>query len=142
MGQPAAKEGDSIEGKDTHYIISVSLNITPPGKPGTFTFDGIIDGNLSENVYIMKNRAATVESTATNEPNHIEIDDKMLPKDAKFMGEPSNEATIKAGSSSVFIDGKAAARNGDTANTCNDLSGVPVDSPNGTVKASGTVMIG
>ncbi len=36
------------------------------------------------------------------------------------------------------INGKQAARNGDTANTCND----PADMPVGTVIAVGTVLIG
>jgi uncharacterized Zn-binding protein involved in type VI secretion len=42
------------------------------------------------------------------------------------------------GSSTVFINGKAAARNGDTALTCND----PADLPAGTIIATGTVFIG
>ena len=42
------------------------------------------------------------------------------------------------GSATVKINGKKAARNGDTAETCND----PSDLPAGTVIASGTVMIG
>jgi uncharacterized Zn-binding protein involved in type VI secretion len=42
------------------------------------------------------------------------------------------------GSASVKIGGKAAARNGDTANTCNH----PGDLPVGTVIASGSVFIG
>ncbi len=37
-----------------------------------------------------------------------------------------------------LINGKQAARNGDTATTCND----PVDLPVGTVVAAGTVLIG
>jgi len=38
----------------------------------------------------------------------------------------------------VKINGKMAARNGDTAMTCND----PADLPAGTIIAAGTVMIG
>jgi uncharacterized Zn-binding protein involved in type VI secretion len=38
----------------------------------------------------------------------------------------------------VFINGKPAARNGDTALTCND----PADLPAGTVVAAGSVNIG
>ena len=51
---------------------------------------------------------------------------------------PSNSATILAGSATVQINGKAAARMGDMAQTCND----PADLPAGTVIASGTVLIG
>ena len=51
---------------------------------------------------------------------------------------PSNRATITLGSATVKINGKMAARNGDTATTCND----PADLPIGTVVAAATVMIG
>jgi uncharacterized Zn-binding protein involved in type VI secretion len=42
------------------------------------------------------------------------------------------------GSQTVKINGKAAARNGDICDTCND----PSDLPAGQIIASGTVMIG
>jgi uncharacterized Zn-binding protein involved in type VI secretion len=48
------------------------------------------------------------------------------------------KGTVQVGSTSVTINGKPAARSGDTAMTCND----PVDAPVGTVVAVGTVMIG
>ncbi|HEX6861339.1 MAG TPA: PAAR domain-containing protein, partial [Thermoanaerobaculia bacterium] len=51
---------------------------------------------------------------------------------------PANKGTVKMGSATVKINGKAAARNGDAAETCND----PADLPVGTVVAAGTVMIG
>jgi len=50
----------------------------------------------------------------------------------------TNTWTATQGSLTVFINGKAAARNGDTALTCND----PADMPVGKVVAVGTVMIG
>ena len=54
------------------------------------------------------------------------------------MNPPTNKATIMMGSALVNINGKPAARNGDTANTCNDPSDLPV----GTVVAVGTVNFG
>jgi len=75
--------------------------------------------------------AATVDSTATNTPSHI-------PQGGPFQSPPSNKGTIKMGSTTVKINGKDAARNGDMAETCNDPSDMPV----GTVIAVGTVMIG
>jgi uncharacterized Zn-binding protein involved in type VI secretion len=53
-------------------------------------------------------------------------------------GNLSSDVKIKLGSTSVKINGKAAARNGDLAETCNDPSDLPV----GQVIASGTVSIG
>jgi uncharacterized protein involved in type VI secretion and phage assembly len=76
--------------------------------------------------------AATVDSTATNTPPHI-------PQGGPFQSPPSNKATIKIGSSTVFINGKAAARMGDTAETCNDPSDLPVGT---VVSTTATVFIG
>jgi uncharacterized Zn-binding protein involved in type VI secretion len=42
------------------------------------------------------------------------------------------------GSATVFVNNKPVARNGDTANTCNDPAPLPI----GTVVAAGTVMVG
>lgn len=130
MGQPAAKKGDKITATDTHIVI------TPPDsapKPLPHPFSGAIDGSLSTDVKIMGEAAAVVGSTASNNPAHVPT-----APGTSFQNSPSNKATIKMGSSTVFINGKAAARNGDKAETCND----PTDMSVGTVVASGTVMIG
>ena len=132
MGQPAAKQGDQIVAVDTH-IVMVPAVPSPVPTPLPHPFSGIIDGNLSSSVNIMGLPAATVDSTATNTPPHIPT-----PPGVSFQKPPSNKATIKVGSATVKIGGKAAARSGDTAETCND----PTDLPIGTVIAAGTVMIG
>ena len=121
---------------DVHIVMVPS--VVPPGPPLVPTplphpFIGIIDGNLSQDVKIMGMNAATVDSTATNTPSHI-----ATPPGTSFQSPPSNKATIKLGSQTVKINGKMAARNGDTAMTCND----PTDLPSGTVLAVGTVLIG
>lgn len=94
-------------------------------------FNGIIDGNLSSDVNIQSMPAATVDSTATNTPPHI-------PQGGTFLNPPKNRGRIILGSRTVKINGKAAARAGDTTETCNDPSDLPV----GTVQAQGTVNIG
>jgi uncharacterized Zn-binding protein involved in type VI secretion len=128
MGQPAARQGDRVVAVDTHLI-------QPPGPtspvPVPHPFAGIIDGGVSSDVKIGGAFAATVDSTATNTPSHIPIG-------GSFVNPPSNKATIVKGSATVTINGKAAARAGDTAKTCND----PVDLPVGTVVAVGQVLIG
>jgi uncharacterized Zn-binding protein involved in type VI secretion len=128
VGQPAARQGDRIVAIDTHLI-------QPPGPtspvPVPHPFSGVIDGNLSPDVTIGGAAAATVGSTATNTPPH-------LPIGGSFVTPPSNRATIIKGSLTVTINGKAAARAGDTANTCND----PMDLPVGKVVAVGQVVIG
>lgn len=128
MGQPAAKEGDTITAVDTHIIQPPG---TAPPVPVPHPFNGRIDGSLSSDVKIESQWAATVGSTATNTPSHI-------PQGGSFVNPPSNDATILAGSATVFINNQPAARAGDTAQTCNDPAPLPV----GTVVAAGTVMIG
>jgi uncharacterized Zn-binding protein involved in type VI secretion len=126
MGMPAAKKGDRITATDVHFI-------QPPGTaPQTIVkhpFKGRINGNLSANVNIMGKPAAMMNSTATNTHQPI---------GGTFVKPPANRGSIIAGSPTVFINGKPAARSGDTAITCND----PVDLPAGKVVAKGTVFIG
>ena len=130
MGQPAAKQGDQIVGVDTHIIMIPSPG-GPVPTPLPHPFSGILDGGLSTDVKIMGMAAATLNSTATNTPPHI-------PQGGPFQAPPSNRGQIIMGSATVLINGKGAARNGDTANTCND----PADMPVGSVIAVGTVLIG
>lgn len=128
MGMPAAKKGDQITAEDVHFIQP------PPTAPPTSVkhpFKGIIDGKLSADVNIMRKPAAMMNSTASNTPAH-------LPIGGTFVITPANRGTIIAGSGTVFINNKPAARNGDVAITCND----PVDLPVGRVVAKGTVFIG
>jgi uncharacterized Zn-binding protein involved in type VI secretion len=130
MEQPAAKQGDQIVAVDTHIVV-----LPPPASPAPLPhpFSGQINGNLSGDVNIMGKPAATVGSTADNSPPHVPT-----PPGTSFANPPANKGTIELGSTTVFIDGKAAARSGDTAVTCND----PADLPVGTVVAVGTVLIG
>ncbi len=130
MGQPAAKQGDQITATDTHIILIPSPG-GPVPTPLPHPFAGIIDGALSSDVNIEGKPAATVDSTATNTPAHI-------PQGGPFQSPPTNQAKIVIGSATVSINGKAAARNNDTAETCND----PADLPIGTVIAVSTVSIG
>ena len=129
MGQSAAKQGDQIVALDTHIVTVPS---SPP-QPAPHPFTGVINGNLSGDVNIMGRPAATVGSTADNTPPHIPT-----PPGAAFQKPPANKGTIRLGSATVNINGKMAARHGDTAETCND----PADAPIGQVIAAGTVFIG
>lgn len=130
MGMPAAKQGDKIVGFDIHIVMIPSPTGQVP-TPLPHPFNGVIDGNLSQDVKIMGMPAATANSTATNTPPHI-------PQGGQFQKPPSDKATIMIGSPTVKINGKMAARNGDMAMTCNDPSDLPV----GNVIATGTVYIG
>lgn len=133
MGQPAAKQGDQVTAVDTHIVMVPVPSAPPVPTPLPHPFSGIVNGGLSGDVTIMGMPAATVDSTAENIPPHMPT-----PPGTSFQKPPTNKATIKVGSPTVKIDGKAAARNGDPAVTCND----PSDLPAGTVVAAGTVLIG
>jgi uncharacterized Zn-binding protein involved in type VI secretion len=130
MGRPAAKQGDRIAATDIHIVV-----MPPPAPPLPLPhpFSGILNGSLSADVRIEGKPAATVGSSADNTPPHIPT-----PPGLSFVKPPANRGTVEAGSPTVRINGRAAARSGDVAVTCND----PVDLPVGTVVAAGTVTIG
>src|SRR5262249_42667583 len=97
MGQPAARKGDQIVAVDTPG--------GPVPTPLPHPFVGAIDGGLSSDVKIGGQPAATVGSTADNTPKHVP-----MPPGTSFQKPPANKATIKLGSATVKINGKAAAR--------------------------------
>ena len=127
MGPPAARIGDRIVALDMHLI-----QPPPPATPVMVPhpFSGIIDNGASPDVTIADAAAATVGSTATNTPPH-------LPIGGTFVNPPTNQGSITAGSSSVTINGKAAARAGDQARTCDDTGRI-----GGLVVSAGKVFIG
>lgn len=130
MGQPAAKQTDRVVATDIHIVMIPSPG-GPVPTPLPHPFVGQLDGSLSGDVNVEGKPAAVQGSTATNTPSHI-------PQGGPFQKPPSNKGTVQLGSTTVLINGKPAARNGDKVTTCND----PADLPVGTVLAVGTVLIG
>ncbi|MEZ4660547.1 MAG: PAAR domain-containing protein [Caldilineaceae bacterium] len=133
MGLPAAKQGDQIVATDIHIVMVPAPPGPPAPTPLPHPFVGMLNSGLSADVNIMGKPAAVVGSMADNSPAHIPT-----APGTTFQKPPTNKATIQMGSTTVMINGKPAARNGDTAMTCND----PTDAPLGKVIAVGTVMIG
>lgn len=127
MGQAAAKQGDQIKAMDTHTV-----TVGASAQPELMPFNGILDGSLSGDVRIERRAAAVLGSTATNTPPHVGVSGVLAPPP------PSNRGTVQAGSATVRINGKPAARNGDTALTCNATGDLPI----GKVVAVSTVSIG
>jgi uncharacterized Zn-binding protein involved in type VI secretion len=128
MGMPAAKQNDRIVAIDTH-LVQPSGPVSP--VPSPCPFSGPITGGVSSDVFINGLPAATIGSTAVNTPVHV-------PVGGIFVNPPTNQGRVASGSATVLINGKAAARAGDQAETCNDPAPMPV----GTVVAQSTVMIG
>jgi uncharacterized Zn-binding protein involved in type VI secretion len=129
MGQPAAKQGDTVVAVDTHVVIVPGVGTSPLPHP----FVGTLTDSLSQDVMIMGMPAAIVGSVAQNSPAHIPT-----PPGTSFNNPPANQGTVQNGSPTVTINGQPAARAGDTVKTCND----PADLPVGTILATGTVLIG
>jgi uncharacterized Zn-binding protein involved in type VI secretion len=132
MGKMAAKQGDQIVAVDIH-IVMVPSPSGPVPTPLPHPFSGMLDGSLSQDVKIEGRPAATVGSTASNQPSHIPT-----PPGTVFQIPPTNQGTVMMGSATVMINGKPAARMGDLVQTCAD----PAPNPSGQLIAAGTVMIG
>jgi uncharacterized Zn-binding protein involved in type VI secretion len=135
MAQPAARQTDKVAGSDTHVVLVPS----PPGQPVPTSlpghiFSGLITSGTSADVTIEGLAAAMVDSVAQNIPPHLPV-----PPGTSFVTPPSNRGKVSRGSSSVTINGKAAARQGDAVRTCND----PVDVDAATIAGGArSVMIG
>ena len=125
----AAKMGDKVIGTDTHILMVPSPG-GPVPTPTSLPFSGTITGGCSTDVLIEGKPAAVVGSSATNTPPHI--------APSPFQVPPTNQGTVIAGSTSVMINNKPAARSGDKVTTCND----PAPAPTSSIQAVGQVMIG
>jgi len=118
----AAKKDDTIyNGNETHIVMVPSPSgQTPTPTPG-HVFNALISADLSSNVNIEGKPAAVVGSGArTSLAQHP----PMAPG-VSFQIPPTFEGKITMGSSTVFINGKPAARHGDSAITCNDPPMLP-----------------
>ena len=130
MGKPAAKQNDSITATDVHDVV-VDGSATPQSLP--HPFNGRLDNDLSRNVYVNGQAAATKGSGATNSPPHTPT-----PPGKSFVNPPGNRGVIIGGSGSGYITGRSAARDGDSARTCAD----PAANTTGSVNAAGNVYMG
>ena len=145
MGQPAAKQNDQLVSDGTSQVW-----VQPPGGPPPppvvtpFNYNGLLDGALSENVFVNGKAVATVDSTATNlippslQPNVTSV--------GIVLSTVDNTGTVTTGSGRVFINGKTAARNGDKAKTWDYSTppspGTPKEIENATIIATSNVFVG
>src|SRR5262249_49141413 len=136
--QAAASEGDQIVPTGTH---SHWVNMPHPPTPLLLPYPCVwkISENLSPNVRIAGQPAALGGSGGDNAKAG---NPHKWPPGTSFVHPPKNMdlATITAGSGHVRINGRGAARNGDTCDTCNEPNGAS----SGRVVVSGqsTVWIG
>lgn len=132
MGAPLAKQDDQVIAVDTH-IVMVPSAAGPVPTPLPHPFTGKLASALATTVEVGGKPAATVDSIADNSPAHV-----ATPPGTSFQSPPTDQGTVTVGSGTVMIVGKAAARAGDTVETCND----PADAPVGTIVAGGSVLVG
>ena len=118
---------------DTHITLIPAAGGATVPTPMQYPFAGVLQGSLSPNVNIEGMPAAVEGSVAVNQPAHI-------PEGGPFQDPPSNQGTVSAGSETVSINGKAAARNGDPVATCTDEP--PAPGSESKIVSMGTVLIG
>lgn len=132
MGQPLARQNDSVLGTDMHVVmVPAGPSLVPTPLPHPFA--GRLTGGLSANVQAGGQAVAMQDSTADNSPPHLPT-----PPGTSFQSPPANRGTVLMGSATVRINGRAAARAGDAVTTCND----PADAPMGSIMAAGSVLVG
>jgi uncharacterized Zn-binding protein involved in type VI secretion len=117
MGAFAAKLGDMVVGQDVHIVMVPSPG-GPVPTPTPLPFNGRITSGCSTDVLIEGKPAAVVGSIAQNSPPHVA-------PSGPFQVPPTNQGTVVAGSPTVMINNKPAARVGDKVMTCNDPAPAP-----------------
>lgn len=117
MGQPAAKLGDTVVGTDIHVVMVPAPPGPPVPTPLPHVFSGALMEDLASDVTIEGSPAATVGSMAINNPPHIPT-----PPGVSFQSPPANRGPVISGSATVTIGGKAAARLGDSVQSCEGTS--------------------
>lgn len=133
MGQPAARQSDTVAGVDVHIVLVPSPG-GPVPTPLPHPFAGRLVEQLSADVLIDGLPAATVGGVARNLPPHLPT-----PPGTAFQMPPRNQGTVQMGSLTVLVNGKGLGRLGDPLMTCND----PADLPAGTITTgSVTVVVG
>lgn len=107
MGPPAAVLNDQVNGMCVHLVPA------PPGPPvpTPMPFAGPLVEGLATTVLIGGAPAAVVGSVAYAVPPHVGIVDA-------FAAPPMQRGTVIAGSATVMLEGRPAARSGSSCSTC------------------------
>jgi uncharacterized Zn-binding protein involved in type VI secretion len=118
-----------VVGVDIHIVMVPAPPGSPVPTPLPHTFSGTLEQDLATDVTNDGKAAATKDSVAINNPPHIPT-----PPGVSFQKPPDNKGPVITGSATVTIGGKAAARLGDSVQSCDGMSAI--------VSGSATVMIG
>lgn len=130
MGQPAAVMGDRVTATcAVHLVPNPATGVPQPAPP--LPFSAPLTMALATTVVVAGKPAVLQGSQGLNLPPHVGLH----PADPA-LAPPLQIATVTMGSTSVWIDGRPAVRNGDPATVC---TGVPGGTVIGT---AATVLIG
>lgn len=127
-GTPAAVMGDRIMGTCMGHQIPTPVGAPAPAPPMPFSAP-LLQG-LAVKVLIAGKPAAVVGSSGMNTPPHVGLH----PSDP-FMAPPMQQGRVVAGSTTVLIEGKPAAKTGGQCLICMGL-------PGNLVGSAATVLIG
>jgi uncharacterized Zn-binding protein involved in type VI secretion len=117
MGTPAAVLGDRVSATCAiHQIPNPATGAPQPGPPMPFSAP-LLQG-LATRVLIGGKPAAVQGSSGVNTPPHVGLH----PADP-FMLPLQQQATVVAGSTTVLVEGKPAARTGAPCTVCAGLPG-------------------
>jgi len=117
MQLPVARQGDPVQGVDTHTVVLPNGASSPMPLP----FAGTLNGGLSDNVKIDGRFAATVGSTVDNTQKHLTT----IPPGASLAMPATDSGSVARGSSSVRVNGRFLARSTDPVTTCDELRAGP-----------------
>ena len=128
-GTPAAVMGDRIMGTCMGHQIP-SPPVGNPGPAPPMPFSAPLLQGLATKVLIGGKPAAVVGSSGMNTPPHVG-----LHVSDPFMGPPTQQGRVVAGSMTVLIEGKPAAKTGAQCMICLGL-------PGNLLGSAATVLIG
>ena len=115
MGAPAARLNDSVLGADTHIVMVPSRHRHCPHSDPRSRVLGHVDVRRVTGRPHRGSRGGRRRNGGHEQPAA-----RANAPRTSFQSPPSNRGKVSQGSSTVTINGKAAARVGDSVRTCND----------------------
>ena len=143
MSEAAAKQGDRIESDGSAAVWVAKHSDGSPLKV-QYDYAGPIDGATSADVFVNGKPVALEGSTAENEKTPAV--QPAVTSAGVLQSTVDDTASVASGSSRVFANGRAVARNGDSARTW-DYSlpatpGTGREIENAVITATGDVFVG
>jgi uncharacterized Zn-binding protein involved in type VI secretion len=117
MGTPAVVSGDKITGMCATHLVPGPSGAPMP-SPAPLPFSAPLTTGLAATVLIAGKPAATQGASGVNTPAHAGLH----PSDP-FLGPPTQQGRVVAGSGTVFFAGRPAAFTGCQVTSCSGAPG-------------------